>query len=254
LPYLGFSKSSLVPAFKNAARDDPDFSTKILVWDHNWDNPSYPTNVLNDIQNDTDANASVVGSAWHSYSDDPHPENLGLVYKSHPDKGIYFTEASGHYDPTKQKADTCFAGDLIWGIENVSIGATRNYAKTVLYWNLALDPNGGPRLIEDDECRMRGIVTIDPLNETFNNTTEYYVLGHLSKFVDPGARRINSTSNASVDNVAFLNPDDSIVLLVLNNDDTNPKSFDVQWRDQHFSYELQKQSVVTFKWNQTATA
>ena len=101
---------------------------------------------------------------------------------------------------------------------------------------------------------MRGIVTIDPLNETFNNTTEYYVLGHLSKFVDPGARRINSTSNASVDNVAFLNPDDSIVLLVLNNDDTNPKSFDVQWRDQHFSYELQKQSVVTFKWNQTATA
>ncbi|HRW82038.1 MAG TPA: glycoside hydrolase family 30 beta sandwich domain-containing protein, partial [Methanothrix sp.] len=242
-----FIINHLVPAFKNATRNDPNFSIKILVWDHNWDTPSYPNNVLNDTVNDTDANVSVIGSAWHGYNG--QPVNQSDVYKNHPDKEIYFTEITGHYNLSEnQTADSCFAGNLIWGIKNVAIGATRNYSKTVLYWNLALDPNGGPRLIEDD-VRMRGVVTIDLPNETFNKTAEYYVIGHLSKFVERNASRIESTTlnnpttlnNGELYHVAFKNQDHSIVLIVLNNDDSNPKSFDVQWHDQHFSYELQKQ-------------
>ena len=91
---------------------------------------------------------------------------------------------------------TTFAGDLVWNAEHLLIGATRNWARSVSLWNLALDQNSGPKNGTCFNCR--GVVTIDdsvsPANVTFN--AEYYILGHLGKFVVPSAHRIDSTLSA----------------------------------------------------------
>lgn len=231
-----FVKDHLGPAFDNAG-----INTKILVWDHNWNEPDYPLAVLND----EDAKAYVTGSAWHCYADTPDAQTL--VHEAHPDKDIYFTECTGDWGISKG-----FAGDLVWGFQNVAIGAIRNWAKTILYWNLALDENGGPHIGGCDSCR--GVVTIHQVSGTVNYTVtyevEYYIIGHLSKFVAPGAYRIASNNDGQIETVAFQNPDGSKVLIALNSSSTYTTTFDVQWSSQHFSYTLPTHSVATFKWSQ----
>jgi glucosylceramidase len=95
------------------------------------------------------------------------------------------------------------------------------------------------------------VVTIDSSSSpaTITNNVEYYVLGHLAKFVVPGAYRIDSNSfgHGNIEDVAFQNPDGSIVLLVLNSGSNNG-SFTVNWKSQIFNYTLPGGAVATFQW------
>lgn len=248
----------LGPAFLNKAKNDSNFSTKILIFDHNCNNMIYATDILNN----STAKNFVYGTAWHGYYGDYTPgiyisQALNKTHKMHPNKHIYFTERSAD---SKCSWRGFSASDLVWWCREIFIPATRNWSETVLMWNMVLDEKKGPQNGGCDTCF--GLITINTCsNGEPYIETEYYVLGHFSKFVDRGASRIESTTlnNSTTLNdedlyhVAFENQDHSIVLIVLNNDDTNPKSFDVLWHDQHFNYQLQKQSVVTFKWNQTET-
>jgi glucosylceramidase len=99
------------------------------------------------------------------------------------------------------------------------------------------------------------VVTIDdsvsPANVTFN--VEYYILGHLGKFVVPGAYRINSNTfgAGSIEDVAFQNPDGSIVLLVLNSA-TSAGTFTVSSNGQTFNYTLPAGALATFNWKPLA--
>jgi glucosylceramidase len=223
-----FVKGYLGPAFVNAGLD-----TKILVWDHNWNEPGYPLAVLNDVS----ARAFVAGSAWHCYAGNPSAQSQ--VHDAYPDKDIYFTECSGD-DRTPD-----FAPNLVWFMQNIVIGTIRNWAKSVILWNLALDEFNGPHIGGCEGCR--GVVTISTENHTVNYEVEYYVLGHVSKFMTPGAYRIASdTYNGVIETVAFLNPD-SYVVVVLN-PTASWQAFDVQWGGRYFSYSLPAESVATFKW------
>lgn len=218
--------------------------TKILVWDHNWDRWDYPLDVLSDEE----AKSYIAGSAWHCYACNPRAQTS--VHNAYPEKDIYFTECTGHYTET-QEPDGDFSKDLVWGVQNVAIGATRNWAKTVLYWNLALGLGGDPSLpgaCGKPKTKCRGLVTISPTG-TIDYHAEYYIIGHLSKFVTPGAYRIGSNNDESIETVAFRNPDKSKVLIALNSSENETQTFDVQWNGQHFSYTLPPQSVVTFKWS-----
>jgi glucosylceramidase len=129
------------------------------------------------------------------------------------------------------------------------IGATRNWARSVSLWNLALDQNSGPNNGTCSNCR--GVVTIDdsvsPAHISFN--VEYYILGHLGKFVVQGAHRINSNTfgAGSIEDVAFQNPDGSIVLLVLNSA-SNAATFTVSFKNQSFPYTLPAGAVATYYW------
>jgi len=232
-----FVKNHLGPAFVQNG-----ISTKILIWDHNWDGWNYPLEVLSD----PDAIDYIAGSAWHCYCSHPPdcdentPDKQTIVHDAYPDKDIYFTECTGG------EWDNDFASVLVGNLQNLFIGSVRNWAKTVLLWNLALDENGEPHEGGCEGCR--GVVTIDQTGMITCNV-EYYAIGHLSKFVDPGAYRIESDYFPELlESVAFQNPDGSIVLVVLN-PGIDPKSFDVQWNGQHFPYNLLPQSVATFKWN-----
>jgi glucosylceramidase len=228
---VDFVADYLGPAF-----DQAGIRTKILTWDHNWDEPAYALEVLSDSR----ARRYAAGSAWHCYAGAPGAQTS--VYEAHPDKNIYFTECTGG------DWDTDFVSVLVWNLRNLFIGAVRHWAKTVLLWNLALDENHGPHNGGCDNCR--GVVTIHP-DGTADYSVEYYIIGHLSKFVTPGAHRIASNMyDGQIETIAFRNPNGSKVLIVLNSDTTS-LPVDVNWSARHFSYDLPAQSVATFKWDRT---
>jgi glucosylceramidase len=226
-----FIASYLGPALNNAGLG----TVKIFAYEQNWDNTNYPESVLASA-----ASAYVGGSSFHCYNGDVSAQST--VKTAYLSKDIWFTECSG-------TAGSSFAGDLVWNSKNLLIGATRNWARSVSLWNLALDQNSGPT---NGGClNCRGVVTIDnsrsPATITYN--VEYYVLGHLAKFVVPGAHRIDSNTfnTGGIEDVAFQNPDGLIVLFALNSGSA-PASFSVSWRDTYFNYTLPSQSVVTFEW------
>ena len=226
-----FIANNLGPALSDASLD----TVKILAYEHNWDNTDYPESVLA-----SSASAYVAGSSFHCYNGDVGAQST--VKTAYPGKDIWFTECSG-------TVGSNFAGDLVWNSENLLIGATRNWARSISLWNLALDQNSGPTNGGCANCR--GVVTIDTRTSpaTITNNVEYYVLGHLAKFAVPGAHRIdsNSFSSGGIEDVAFQNPDQSIVLFALNSGST-PQTFSVSWKNTYFNYTLPAQSVVTFEW------
>ncbi len=172
--------------------------TKILGYDHNWsehpddiastppgEDPEteYPTDLLN-----SSAGRWIAGTAFHCYSGDPSRQTA--LHDAFPDKGIWFTECSGSHGPSDPPAQV-FSDTLKWHARNLVLGVTRNWGRTVVNWNLALDPAGGPHLGGCDTCS--GVVTVGP-GQTVTENAEYYTLGHLARFVRPGAVRIASTS------------------------------------------------------------
>jgi glucosylceramidase len=226
-----FIANYLGPALNNAGLG----AVKILAYEHNWDNTDYPESVLA-----SSAFPNVAGSSFHCYNGDVSAQLA--VKTAYPGKDIWFTECSG-------TVGSNFAGDLVWNSENLLIGATRNWARSISLWNLALDQNSGPT---NGGClNCRGVVTVDPRTSpaTITYNVEYYVLGHLAKFVVPGAHRIDSNTfnTDGIEDVAFQNPDGSIVLFALNSGNA-PETFSVSWKDAYFNYTLPSQSVATFEW------
>jgi len=216
------------------ALEQAQLALKIVIWDHNWSNPHYPIAVLND----PGAKRYVAGTAFHGYSYPPRPEAQSLVRAAHPDRDIYFTECTG-------LIGSDFAADLHWIVRHLLIGATRHGARAVLLWNLALDEHGNPHTGAGAQCR--GVVSVTASGEVERNV-EYYALGHASRFVVPGARRIAATSaDGLIETVAFKNPDGTKVLIALNDDDS-ARSLSVLWGGESFCYTLAAGAVATFTW------
>lgn len=217
----------LGPAFREA-----DIKTKIIVYDHNADRPDYPITVLNDSL----ANPFIDGSAFHLYGG--KIEALMEVHQAHPDKNLYFTEqwigAPGN-----------LAGDLPWHIKNLIIGAPRNWAKTVLEWNLTSNPTLTPHTDRGGCDQCLGAVTIDA--DSVVRNPAYYIIAHASKFVQPNSLRIDSNIPEGLPNVAFLRPDGKKVLIVLNDSDAT-KSFAVKEKENGFTASLNPGAAGTWVW------
>ncbi len=209
--------------------------TQILDWDHNWDEPNSPMQMLSD----STARRYVAGVAWHCYGGDVATQSV--VRDAFPDKDVYFTECSGGAWAPK------FGDNLVWTVKNLIIGSTRHWARGVLMWNLALDQGHGPHLGGCGDCR--GVVTIDSTSGEVTRNEEYYAFGHASRFVRPGARRIASSSGVEgVESVAFRNEDDGSIALIVVNTNTQAKPVAVRTRGRVFRYALAAGSVATFVW------
>jgi glucosylceramidase len=220
-----FIKNHLGPAFRAA-----NISTKIIVYDHNADRPDYPLAILNDAA----AKQFVDGSAFHLYGGPISA--LSQVRDAHPDKNIYFTEqwTGGPGN---------FGGDLKWHIQNLIIGATRNWSRNVLEWNLAADPNYQPHTPGGCSSCM-GALTIS--NGVTRNVS-YYIIAHAAKFVRPGSVRIASTQTATLATVAFKNPEGKKVMVVLNNG-ANAEVFNIKFNGKTVTTSLNAGAVGTFVW------
>jgi len=244
--------NALGPALQAAGLD-----TKILGYDHNWaehpgDIASTPPGEAPETEYAADLLASsagrwLAGTAFHCYSGDQTRQTA--LHDAFPDKGVWFTECSGSHGPSDPPAQV-FSDTLKWHARNLVLGVTRNWGMTVVNWNLALDPSGGPHNGGCDTCT--GVITVGP-GQTVTRNAEYYTLGHLSRFVKPGAVRIASTSfgttgwNGQIMDVAFRNPDGSTALVVHNENDA-PRTFAVAQGDSSFDYTLPGGALATFTW------
>jgi glucosylceramidase len=220
-----FIKNNLGPAFQAAA-----ITTKIIVYDHNCDHPEYATNILAD----PDAYKYVDGSAFHLYGGDISA--LSTVHNAYPAKNVYFTEQW-------VGGPSNFAGDMKWFMQNIIIGATRNWSKNVIAWNLASDPaydphtNGGCSTCE-------GALTI---SSGYTRNVSYYIIAHESKFIPAGSVRIATNMPTNLLNVAFKTPEGRKVLLVFNNSDAT-QNFNIGYKGRTAATSLGSGSVATYVW------
>lgn len=221
-----FIKNNLGPVFKAA-----NINTKIIIYDHNADRPDYPISILNDPA----AKKYIDGSAFHLYAGPI--EALTEVHNAHPDKNLYFTEqwigAPGN-----------FPEDLKWHVKTLIIGATRNWARNVLEWNLAADRHQNPHTAGGCD-RCLGAITIDGNIVTRNPA--YYIIAHASKFVRPGSVRISSHANTTLPNVAFKTPSGNKVVIV-QNDSASDQAFNIMYKGKAVTSTLHAGAVGTYVW------
>ena len=199
--------------------------------------PSYPETVYADPA----AAATVAGTAWHCYGGEVGAQ--GAVHNAYPNEEAHHTECSGGEWQGTQRA----AFDATMALV---INAPRNWARSVVLWNMALDDANGPT---NDGClTCRGVVTVHdtPDGASYSKNLDFYALGHASRFVVPGAVRIGSTSPGagSVQAVAYRNPDGSDVL-VAHNAGAERRTFDVAWGRSSFRYALEPGAAATFTWS-----
>jgi glucosylceramidase len=222
-----FIAKYLGPAFQKA-----EIHTKILLYDHNPDVPSYPLSILAD----PGASNYVAGTAFHLYGGEA--STLKNVHDAYPNKNLYMTEQWIGERPGG-------AFGIAAAVGRVLIGATQNWSRNVLLWNLAADQNYGPHT-DNGGCKMcQGALTLDGNIATRNLT--YYALAHFSKFVRPGSVRVGSNDLEQLSNVAFLTPDGKIVLVVSNTGNFS-KTFDVRYHGRSFTTTLPEESVGTYVW------
>ena len=220
--------SYMGPAFAQAG-----ITAKIMVWDHNWTN-QYPYDVLNNAV----ANAYAAGTGFHWYGGSVTSQTD--LHNTFPTKDIWFTEGSGF-------TNTTFAQSLKDIDQLLIIANMRNWGKSTVRWNLALDENLGPMNGGCPNCTAT--ITINSTSGAITYNVEYYALAQASKFVVPGAYRIDSNNFAGgIENVAFRNPDGSVVVVAFNAASAS-STFKIRWNGQAVSYTLPAGAVATFKWN-----
>ncbi len=230
-----FIADDLAPALKNAG-----LQTKIYGNDLSWDSTAY----ADGLAADTAAAPDLAGIAWHCYFGNPDVMTQ--------------LEQSSSLD---QIVDECSPEIRGFGTPEFLISSLRNWASVVSVWTAATDPSGGPIQPGNNCGGCRGLVTIDENAHTATLRTEYYQLGQVSSFVQPGARRIDSPSlvtygvngsnietvSSGLDDVAFLNPDGSKVLVAYDNS-AAPISFAVESDGRYFTYTIPAQAMTTFVW------
>ncbi|HTV15619.1 MAG TPA: chitobiase/beta-hexosaminidase C-terminal domain-containing protein [Acidobacteriaceae bacterium] len=243
-PTMGMSDTaqlSLLQGYVLPALSAASLSTKVMVYDHNWDTPTYPQTVIGGLT--AQQLTQIAGTAWHGYGGAPGAQQI--LQNQYPSLGNWMTEHSGGTWISDQ-----FASDFL----EIPL-VLRNAAKAYVKWSLALDQNLGPDLTQD--AGLGGCNTCTPI-VTVNSSTgaitydiEYYTLGHFSKYVLPGAVRIYSSNTPAIASVAFQNPDGSFALIAYNNTSAS-QSFQVQWGGtQAFSCTLPALAAATFTWSGT---
>jgi glucosylceramidase len=234
----GPNELSVIRDYVLPAMTTANLTTKLLVYDHNWDTPAYPDTVLGDPV--VLGSPLVAGTAWHGYGGAPGAQQI--VQNAFPTMGAWETEHSGGTWQSDQ-----FTTDFL-EITQVMRNASRSFVK----WSLALDQTLGPNLMEDAGlggcATCTPIVTVNSATGAVTKDVEYYTLGHFSKYVLPRATRVYSSNNSAIASVAFKNPDGSKALVAFNNANTS-HTFQVQWGMQSFSYSLPAFAAATFTWS-----
>ncbi|WP_374541013.1 glycoside hydrolase family 30 beta sandwich domain-containing protein [Sphingorhabdus sp.] len=208
--------------------------TRLLDWDHNWDQPESPIAVLSDPK----AAAFVDGVAWHCYGGDVAAQSV--VRDRFPTKEVWFTEcASGDWSGDWSKS-------FNWAVRNLIIGTTRNWAKGVVMWNLALDERHGPHLGGCGDCR--GLVTINSQSGEVSREPEYYAFAHASRFVPVGAVRVASrSSDSGIESVAFQKGRNGPVTLIALNGGAGARTLTFSVGRKTYAARLSAGAVATFK-------
>lgn len=200
-----FVKNHLGPELRRAGLGD----RKIVIWDHNRDLLYQRAKVVLD---DPDAAQYVWGVGFHWYMGD-HFENVRRVHEAFPQANLLFTEGCHYpYDANKTgdwKYGEAYGKSLIEDLNSGAVGWTD--------WNILLDEKGGPNHV-NNFCYAP--IHADTRTGRLTYLNSYYYLGHFSKFIRPGAKRIISSSmRDEIMTTAFLNPDGTVAVVAMNQSD-----------------------------------
>jgi len=145
--------------------------------------------------------------AWHGYNGEP--EWINRVQDAFPDVEMYWTEGGPSYTAPDYQTEWTNWGRTFTGI-------LRNCCRSITTWNLATNEHGRP-YVGAGASGVGGAMIIDSKTKAISYSGMFWALGHYSKFVRRGARRIDSQSPAEqLDHCAFENPDGSLVAVVTN--------------------------------------
>ena len=227
-------ESEFIGKYFGPALERSGLKTEIVAFDHNCDHPEYPITVLSDPA----AGKYTGGSGFHLYLGEITA--LTTVHDAFPKKDIYFTEQMVVSRPG--------ATDLriAQPVARIMIGATANWAKNVLLWNLAADPQNGPHT-NDGGCPMcSGAITLD--GDKVKRNLAYYVTAHVTGFVPPGSVRVAAPDDGlTLPHVAFRTPRGGHVLLVSNTTAINA-TFWIDYKNKFVQANLPAGAVATYTW------
>jgi glucosylceramidase len=202
-----FLKNFLGPTMKREGLAD----RKIIAWDHNRDLIYQRAST---ILNDPKAAQYVWGIGYHWYEPwsggDQLFDNVRLVHETFPSKNLIFTEGTVDsfkaQDITNWRLGEAYGRSMINDFNCGAVGWTD--------WNVLLDEMGGPNHV-GNFCFAP--VHADTKTGELIYTNSYYYIGHFSKFIRPGARRIaSSPSRSALLSTAFVNPDGKVSVVVMN--------------------------------------
>lgn len=205
-----FLKTYLGPTLKKEGLGDK----KIIVWDHNRDLVYQRASA---VFQDPEASKYAWGLGFHWYEDwsggDQVYDNIKRVQESYPAKNILFTEGCNGPFNMKQINDwnwgERYGRSMINDFNNGTVGWTD--------WNILLDEIGGPNHVQN-YCFAP--IHADTKTGKIYYMNAFYYIGHFSKFIRPGAKRIVSSSSRSpLMSTAFKNTDGSIAVVVMNQSD-----------------------------------
>lgn len=224
-----FIKNHLGPIFEENGLNDK----KIVIWDHNRD---VMVERATTILSDPEAAKYVWGTGNHWYVSEDF-ENLSIVHEAFPDKHLIFTEG-------------CIEGGVQLGAWHTGeryarniIGDMNNWLEGFLDWNLVLDENGGPNHV-GNYCDAP-IIADTKTDKVYYNSSYYYI-GHFSKFIKPGAKRIGLETNIEdISATAFKNENGDIIVVVLNETKAG-QSFAIQFEGKYVEVEIDSRSIATF--------
>ncbi len=227
---ISFVVNNLYPTFKSN-----NINTKILIWDHNKDKLFSRT--IAELNNNK-ALESVVGIAFHYYTGD-HFENISLTREAFPTKLLIHTEGCTGYSKFDSKDEVHNAE--LYGHE--ILGDLNAGANAYIDWNIFLDNKGGPNH-KHNYCNS-------PIMLNFNNTDfiknlTYYYIGHFSKYIQPGAKRIAfSRYTDNIEITTFKNTNNSIVIVLLNKTNSNYE-YNICMQNIVISDNLDSHSIVSY--------
>jgi glucosylceramidase len=206
---------------------------KIVIWDHNRDHLVQRASV---VYADAEAASYVWGAGFHWYGEN-HFDQVQLVHDAWPDKQLLFTEGCQEGGPHHGSWDLGerYARSMINDLNRWTVGW--------IDWNLVLDETGGPNHV-GNLCSAP--ILIDSGNDALMHQSSYYYIGHFSRFIKPGARRVLcAASRQDLESTAFVNPDGATVVVVMNRTE-EAIGLRLQVGDQATSTELPARSIATY--------
>jgi len=206
---------------------------KIVIWDHNRDLMVERASV---VYSDPEAARYVWGCGFHWYGEH-HFDHVQLLHDAWPDKGLLFTEGCQEGGP--------HTGE--WGLGE-------RYARAIIHdlnrwtagwidWNLLLDETGGPNHV-GNLCSAP--ILAERATGRLLHQSSYFYLGHFSRFIRPGARRVLCAATLeALEATAFVNPDGSRVVVALNQGE-QPLRFSLLIDGQRGITSLPPRSMATY--------
>lgn len=227
---IDFAVNYLFPTLKRN-----NLNTKILIWDHNKE--KLFTRSIQELKNNK-ALEAISGIAFHWYTGD-HFENIKLTNDAFPGKLLFHTEGCTGYskfNPKEEVKNAEIYGHDILGDLNAGIHA-------FIDWNLILDNKGGPNH-KLNYCNSP--IMINQKKDDYIKNLSFYYIGHFSKFIQTGAKRIAfSKYTSDIEITSFINPDNSIAVVLMNRNDFN-KEYNLVIKNNIIHDNLDSHAIVTY--------